>query len=130
MRIKVDTSEVRELVADMTGIDSRLSRWVGPAVEKGAHNIKEDLQAQARKSKHFKGMAPGISYTMHTGIGGMYAADIGPEKGSPGSLGNIAYFGTSRGGGTVENPEAALQREAPKFEKALADLAADLVLGK
>lgn len=133
MRIKVDTSEIHSLVADMTGVDSRLARWVRPVVEKGALNVKNDMQEKARNSKHFKGMAKGISYDMQQGgFGetGVYAAEIGPTKGSPGALGNIAYFGTSRGGGTVEHPDAALQREAPKFSEALADLATDLVLGK
>ena len=37
----------------------------------------------------------------------------GPTKGSPGSLANIAYFGTSRGGGTVPDPRGALDAETP-----------------
>ena len=126
--VSVDASEVRQLAEDMRRIDSRLSRHVRPVVERGAVQIKNDLQAQARKSRSFRGFAPGISYDMRT-PGGAYEAEIGPAKGRPGSLANIAYFGTSRGGGTVEDPSAALEREAPKFADALADLAAELALG-
>ena len=127
-RVSIDASEVRALAEDMRRIDSRLSRHVRPVVERGAVQIKNDLQAQARKSRSFRGFAPGISYDMRT-PGGAYEAEIGPVKGRPGSLANIAYFDTSRGGGTVEDPSATLEREAPKFADALADLAAELALG-
>jgi len=123
--ISVDTSEVRAAVADMTSVDSRLRPEVAAVVKKGATNIKDDLQAQARKSRHFKGFAPGISYDMK----GDFEAEIGPTKGRPGSLANIAYFGTSRGGGTVEEPAEALQREVPSFEKYLGDIAEKVVFG-
>lgn len=125
--VSIDASEVRELAADMRQVHSRLSQHVRPVVEKGALNIKNDLQAEMRKSRHFGVVAPAISYDIEGGD--KYEAEIGPTKGSPGSLANIAYFGTSRGGGTVEDPSGALEREAPKFADALADLAAELALG-
>ena|SRR5690625_606787 len=128
MAVSIDTSEVEQLAADMRAIDSRLSRHVRPVVERGAVQIKNDLQQQMRGSRHFAPVARGISYDMRS-PGGAYEAEIGPEKGSPGSLANIAYFGDSLGAGTVEDPTAALEREAPKFADALADLAADLVFG-
>lgn len=123
--ISVDTSEVRAAIADLTSVDSRLRPDVAAVVKKGAQNIKEDQQAQARKSRHFRGFAPGISYDMVDD----FEAEIGPVKGRPGSLANIAYFGTSRGGGTVEEPAEALQRELPAFEKHLADIAEKAVFG-
>jgi len=123
--ISVDTSELRAAVADMTSVDSRLRPDVAAVVKKGAQNVKEDLQAQARKSRHFRGFAPGISYDMVDD----FEAEIGPAKGKPGSLANIAYFGTSRGGGTVEEPGEALQREVPSFEKYLGDIAEKVVFG-
>lgn len=145
--VSIDASEVRTLAADMRNVTARLSQHVRPVVEKGAVNIKADLQEQARKSRHFAPLARAISYDI-TG-GDKYEAEIGPETGRPGSLGNIAYFGagqgvyragprfaqvayfgTAKGGGTVEDPSAALEREAPKFADALADLAAELVFGR
>jgi len=127
-RMSIDAGEVRALAEDMRRVDSRMSRHVRPVVERGAVQIKNDLQAEMRKSRHFAPVARGISYDMRS-PGGAYEAEIGPEKGSPGSLANIAYFGDSLGAGTVEDPTAALEREAPKFADALADLAADLVFG-
>lgn len=131
--ITIDTSELRTLAADMRQVDSRVSRWVLPVVEKGANNIKEELQAEARSSRHFKGVAPAISYDIKT-LGGAFEAEIGPEKrygkgSGGGNHANIGYFGTSRGGGTVEDPQTALDNEAPKFADALADSAEGLVFG-
>lgn len=117
-RISVDTSEVRALVADMTGVDARLRPDVSSTVKKGATNVKNDLTAQMRKSRHFKGFAD-IGYDMTDD----FEAEIGPNKPGPGAGANIAYFGTSRGGGTVEDPEEALNRELPAFEDALGDIA-------
>lgn len=126
-KIQIDTTEVAQLAVDMRGIDARLARWVRPVVARGALNIKNDIRDSFLASKHFKGAAPGVSYDL-TDNG--YGADIGPAKGKPGSLANIAIFGTWKGGGTVEDPVEALNRETPAFEKNLADVAADLVLGR
>lgn len=118
---RVDTSELRALSADLT----RAHRAIGPnamkVVERGALNIKRQLQTEARASKHFKGFASGINYDMSVS-GGEIKAEIGPVKGHPGSLANIAYFGTSRGGGTVPAPDGALHAEVGNVERYLGEL--------
>lgn len=130
---ELDTSELRSLAADMRQVDSRLARWVRPVVEKGAVNIKDDMRRKMAESEHFEPVARSIGYDMtEGGFGdqGEYVAEVGPSKGSPGSLANIAYFGGANGGGgSVEDPQAAADRELPNFRNALADLAEDLVLG-
>ena len=124
--VSIDMSEVRALEHDMRAVDSRLTRHVIPVVDKAAVNIKADMRAAAAKSRHFR-MASSITYDKPN----PYEAEIGPTKGGAGSLANIAYFGGSNGGGgTIEDPRGAMDREAPKFERALADLAAELVLGR
>lgn len=144
MGITIDTSEVRTLAADMRAVDSRLARHVIPVVEKGAHNIKADMRSAASASRHFK-IAQSISYDMAHPAGAI-EAEVGPTLGGAGSLAGIAYFGGSGwsgrknpgkgwqqgpgGGRTVEDPQAALDREAPKFERALADIAAEMVFGR
>lgn len=123
MGVTIDTSEVRALAADMRAVDGRLTRHIIPVVDKGAVNVKNDLRDAASRSRHFR-LVPTITYDKPT----PFEAEIGPVKGGAGSLANIAYFGVSNGGGgTVEDPQAALDRESPKFERALADLAAELV---
>lgn len=126
----LDTSEIRALAADMTKVPDVLAKDVRGVVMKGAVNIKKQQQAAARKSKHFKGFASAISFDMHGGMlfgTAVIEAEIGPVKGKPGSLANIAYFGTSRGGGTVEDPQVALDDEAPKFNSALENLMGNLL---
>ena len=124
----IDMSEVRELVADMSAIDGSLNRHVRASVVKGAVNIKNALITDMQASRHFKGAAGDIDFDIEVGGGGI-TAEIGPHSGpgNPGALANIAYFGTSRGGGTVRNPEYALADEIPRFEKAMLDMAVDAI---
>jgi len=96
-------------------------------VERGAMNIKRQLQRELSDSKHFKGVARDVSYDVRTAGafgGGIIEAEIGPESGpgSAGNLANVAYFGTSRGGGTVPDPSLALAAEVPRFERELGRL--------
>lgn len=145
MGVTIDTSEVRALAADMRAVDSRLVRHVFKVVDHAGVNIKGDMRDEAARHVHFDALARAITYdTSSTGTS--YEVEVGPEKGKPGSIGVIAYFGGSGwtgrrnpgrgwqqgpgGGGTVEDPQAALDREAPKFERALADLAAELVFSR
>lgn len=125
--IRVDTSELRRLAADLTAAGSGIASRVRPVVVKGATNIKTQLRAEMRASRHFRGIAGDIDFSMSTerdiGGGGVISAEIGPRSGpgQPGALANIAYFGTSRGGGTVPDPQGALDAEAPRFEAALGE---------
>ena len=128
----LDMSEVRTAIADMRAVDERLNSWVTDSVERGAVNIKNQLRDEMGQSRHFRGAARGITYDLkssHSDGVGTIAAEIGPEKGKPGSLANIAYFGTSKGGGTVRNPEYALAEEMPRFAQAMADIAEKAVFG-
>ncbi|WP_413455994.1 hypothetical protein ACLQ8T_05800 [Glutamicibacter sp. FR1] len=114
--------ELRAFAADLGKIASKALPDTDAVLKKGAQNIKDDLVADARGSKHFKGMAGSISYDSMYGIGHA-KYEIGPDKGRRGgALGNIAYFGTSRGGGTLDL-EGPLARESPNLERELDKLA-------
>lgn len=130
-KIEFDTSELNTLAADLTQAPAALEGKIAPVVEKGALNIKNQLVAEMRSSRSFKAVADAISYDIHGGQmfgGGIIEAEIGPVRGSPGSLANIAYFGGANGGGgTVADPQDALDAETPKFEQALGDLLEDLL---
>lgn len=141
----IDMSEVRTLEADMRAIDGRLGRHVVKVVEKGAVNIKADLREKMNASEHFWKIARHITYDMEYENDSI-VAEIGPVKRGQGKVAHIAYFGGSGwserkkpgkgwqqgpgGGGTVEDPSGAMDREAPKFEQSLADLAAELVFSR
>lgn len=124
--ISVDTSEVRTLAADMRAVDSRMARHLTPVVKRGAQNIKDDHAAKVRQSSWFR-FAGQVSYDI---LDGGFTAEIGPRAEGAGRLENIAYFGGSNGGGgTVEDPQAAGDRELPNFSRALAEAAEGLIFG-
>jgi len=131
-----DTSELRGLSRDLRAIPESLARHALPVVIKGAVNIKETMRADMAKSPHFKGAIPAIDFDIEqssSGGTGTYEAIIGPKVGAGESGGHagIAYgvgvFGGARGGGSVRDPQAALDEERPKFEKALGDLLDDIL---
>lgn len=110
--------ELRAFAADLGKIASKALPDTDAVLKKGAQNIKDDLVADARGSKHFKGMAGSISYDSMYGMGHA-KYEIGPDKSRRGgALGNIYYFGTSRGGGTGDL-EGPLARETPNIEREL-----------
>ncbi|NKG22209.1 hypothetical protein [Paeniglutamicibacter terrestris] len=109
----VGLDELNQFGVELGKIASKALPEVDAVLEKGSLNIKEDLVAGAKSSKHFKGLAPAISYDSEYGAGSVAYA-IGPDKARKGGgIGNVAYFGTSRGGGTLDL-EGPLMREAPK----------------
>lgn len=124
--IEIDTSEVRQFVADATRLPGELSRWLRPAVSRGALNIKRAMQQDLQQSGNagIRHVARSISYDIIDGDNTV-EAEIGPDKPS-GALANIAYFGTSRGGGHTRDPIEALNEESAAFEKAIADIVEDI----
>lgn len=125
------SDELRAFSKDLTAAGSGIASKVLPVVHKGAGKIKKQLRSEMGASRSFKGVARSIDYSMKFGTGsraaggaGAIEAEIGPraDAGSPGNLANIAYFGGSRGGGTVPDPKGALEAEIPHFEKALGDV--------
>lgn len=124
--IEIDTAEVRHLAADATRMPGELSRWLRPAVSRGALNIKRAMQADLEQSGNagIRAVARSISYDLIDGDHTI-EAEIGPDKPS-GALANIAYFGTSRGGGHTRDPIEPLNEEAEAFQKAVADIAGEL----
>lgn len=124
--VEIDTSEVRQFAADATRLPGELSRWLRPAVSKGALNIKRAMQQDLKQSGNagIRHVARSISYDL-IDTGATVEAEIGPDKPS-GALANIAYFGTSKGGGHTRDPIEALNEESAAFEKAIADIVEEL----
>lgn len=118
-----DAHEVREFANDLRAARQRVVDKVPPVVKRGAQNIKTQMVEAMGGSSHFKGAARSISYDI---TNGGFEAEIGPVTGPggvPGDLAHLAYFGGANGGGgTVEDPERALDAEGPRFTKALLDL--------
>lgn len=114
-----DVSELRKLSADLAS-----GQWkdVFPILKEAGEAIKTQLQSEAKKSRHFK-LAGHISAETRAQMLGGYT-EVGPVKRGAGNLANIAYFGgVHGGGGTLPDPQGALDAEADRFEKAVADKA-------
>ncbi|MCR6706553.1 MAG: hypothetical protein NVV66_18320 [Cellulomonas sp.] len=115
----VDTSSLRRLMADLSRAASQAVDVVEPVLEHGALNIKNGLVEDAEASTHFKGMAGALSYD-RVGFASRIGFEIGPDKDRRGgALGNIAYFGTPRGGGTLDL-DGPLTAEEPRLVASLA----------
>ena len=113
---------LNELVADLRDAPGKAQRKVDGVVKKGAVNIRDDWRQRASGLRH----APLYprSITFDSGWdGSTYEAQVGPDKDLPqGALGNLITFGS------VNNPPtghdvAVADAEAPKFQKAMEDLA-------
>ena len=118
----VDDREVRAFAADLRSAPQRVVDKVPGIIKKGAVEVKKQMVAEMGASFWFKGAKPSISFDI---LDGGFTAEIGPvsEPGEvAGDLASIAYFGGSRGGGTVPDPVGALNADAPRMEKVLADL--------
>lgn len=130
----VDAHELHQLSADLIQAAPLAVLKVQPIVKKAAQNIKKAMQADANKSRHFKQIARTVTYdvAVHQFAGdASIDAEIGYDKSvSPSAaLAGIAIFGSSRpGGGTVRNPEEALNDEALGFETALGSIADGILI--
>lgn len=127
----VEIEGAREIAADLANVDARLRPNIAMVVKKAATNIKDDMRSAMGRSRSFGHLARGISYDLPDD----FSAEIGPFKARknakkpPRRGANIAYFGTSKGGGGVEHPEVALAREVPAFEEHLADIVETEIFG-
>ena len=118
----VDASELRALIADLRDAPKLVRREARAVISKGALNIKNQMRDEVAKSRHFR-FAHTISYDIK-GAGDTISAEVGPVAGGVASLAGFAYFGgVNGGGGTVPDPQGALDAEAPNVEKYLAELA-------
>ena len=118
MAVTFEGGELRTFVADLERTPRDVTGRLRAVVEKGAHNIMTQHREEMGASRAFGQIARFITYDIREGVSGV-EAEIGPVKGGWGSLANIAYFGTWKGGGGVKDPAGALEAEAPRFMAAL-----------
>lgn len=122
----VDVSELRKLATDLSSAPKLVKSEARGVVAKGALNIKNQMRDEVARSRHFR-FAHTISYDLKVS-GDTIEAEIGPEPGGAGSLAGFAYFGgINGGGGTVPDPQGALDAEAPNVEKYLDALVAKVL---
>lgn len=117
-----DISGLNELIADLTDAPRKVQRGVDRVVDTGAKRMRDDWRQRASGSRHAPLYPKSITADSEWKRGA-YVAEVGPDKSLPqGALGNLLTFGS------VNNPPsgddiAVADAEAPKFEKAMTDLA-------
>ncbi|BAQ32088.1 hypothetical protein BBSC_2008 [Bifidobacterium scardovii JCM 12489 = DSM 13734] len=122
--IDIDVSQVKELAARLAAIPERKHARIAASVKKGAQNIKTAIQDDVAGSSNEAIARIPIAYEMKdTGL--VVEADIAPRSGGAGSLANLAFFGTSKGGGThrfYEHGEEELDATARYVKEVASDL--------
>lgn len=124
--VHIDFTELREFEADLGRVSGRALKEVDAILKRGAQNIKKDMAAAFEGSRHFKAIAPSVSYDSDYRPG-QVVYEIGPDKdrgGNPGraaALAHIAVYGGARGGGGTVDIDAVLDKEEPRLMKALDD---------
>jgi hypothetical protein len=111
--MEVSVTGLNELIAGLDRAHSKALPETEQVVAKGALNVKQDWA---------------VTYDLFH-LPGSIRAEVGPDKGRrQGALGNLLEFGSAhnapRPGGLP-----ALSAEAPRMEKALAELAEKLLGG-
>ena len=120
-------AELRQLSQNLGKIAGSAVKDVDEVLKKGVDNMKREMVADIKTSEHFSskkksGLEQSITYESHY-LPGRARWVVGPDKSRRGgALGNIYYFGTSRGGGSgdIDKP---LRSEEPRTMSALAALA-------
>lgn len=120
------SDDINRLAADLADASLKASVAVRAVVQKGALNVKTDARRLSSGMAHAPHYPRSIGYDTKFTASGV-EAEIGPDKSKPqGALGNLLEYGS------VNNaPSAhlgpALDIEGPKFVKAIADVAEDLI---
>ena len=118
----IDTSELRALAADLGRVPAATVPAVEQVVKKAAQNVKDDWSRAVSGSARLRHYPRSITYDRRMTVGGV-EYEVGPDKDKQqGPLGNIAEFGTSRTGPAKPGASQAMNREAPRFERAVADV--------
>ena len=116
----IDVSQINGLAKKLAAAPLKKQALVAAAVKHGAQNIKTAIQKDVHESSNSGIRRIPISYEMSTDRS-QVEADIAPDDGGAGNLANIAFFGTSRGGGThqfYEHGEDELDATAHYVQKA------------
>jgi hypothetical protein len=121
----VTVTGLDELEATFGRVQAGALPMVDAIVSKGALNVKGDAKRRISGLAHAPAYPASIGYDLyHTPF--TSSARIGPDKAKrQGPLGNILEYGTVKNA-PIPHLTPALDAEAPKFERAIADAAAKL----
>lgn len=131
--VEFDMSELREFATDLANVPAELSRHVLPEFVEGGKEVRDTMREDMASSASFGHLARSITIDPPTDGADGYEIEIGPvkkftsQRKQPRHGANIAYFGTSKGGGTVRDPTQAAAEVMPSVEKRITDAAVELL---
>lgn len=121
-----DVSDVYEFALGLDKDASDVEKSMRPVLQKGALNIKTEMQEQASGHPRFRYLPAAISYDT-TVTRSEIRAEIGPDKDKRGgAIANLLYFGTSKHGAVLDI-NGPLDHEEPRFIKAIENAIEDLL---
>lgn len=122
----LDTSETQKLINAARNIPDEILPKARAIMQKGAVEMKKNLQEDARGSKYFKQFAKKITYDTKLKAKGV-EMEIGPENektigkgGGPGAA--IAYFGGANGGGGTLDLDTPVENEFTNIDRYMKNL--------
>lgn len=120
------SDELQQFATDLGAISDKALPEVQSIFKASMVDIKKGMNQNFYNSKHFKGAGGSVHFDSMHQVGAV-VYEIGPDKNRRGgAIGNVAYFGTSRGGGTVDF-EGPYLRELPVVEKYMDALVANWI---
>lgn len=126
MSLRIDHGDVDRWAITLDKALSKTPDEAAKVVEKGAVNIKAGMRRRVGSPRHAPAYPSSITYDMRRAMRGP-EAEIGPDKNKrQGPLGNLINYG-SVNNAPIPHVEPAADEEAPKFEKAMGDLAERLL---
>lgn len=125
--VRMESSQVRELAADLGRVPAKSVPAVDQVMKRGANNVKRDMRRHAEGHPTFPHFPRSISYDRVPSEDERITYEIGPDKDRmQGALGNLLYFGSSNNA-PVLDIEHGLRDEAPRLERHLGEVAAGLL---
>lgn len=121
--VNVDASQLKAFGTTLAGGATVRRALISASVKKGAQNVKNSIRDDLNGSGNAAFRHIPITYTVSE-TPGRISAEIGPTKGGAGSLANIAFFGTAKGGGTHRFYEHG-EEELPKLAEYVARAAVE-----
>ena len=128
MRFDADVTELLALEQDLRHAPMRVQRRVPAVVDQAAANVERGWRDNARRTagRHGRHYPASIDHDASWVAGG-YEARVGPRNDRPqGSMGPGFEYGSVNQPPHLDGNQAA-DVELPRFEKALADLAGEIL---
>ena len=116
----IDVHELRDLAAQLNKAAVEVLPKVQAVVRESAGTILKDAQARVSGLKAVPGAPGALSYDTTPSATGS-EAEIGYDKGGPGSLGNFLEYG-SVNNAPIPALGPALDTEAPNVEESIGDV--------